>query len=286
MREGFLALADGRAVVPHEFAMVSPAPGDVHVKGAYIQGSEWVVVKLAASGFPSGGNHGCFMVMSAKTGAIDTLIDDGGWLTEARTAAAGALSINLLARSNASVVAIIGTGVQAAFQLEALRATRELTEVRVAARSIERVQSFSDIHHARACRSIDEAIDGADIVICATNSTAPILDRVAPGTHVTSIGVDMVGKSELSEELLRTAHVVVVDDLLVSREVGILQRGHVQGVDEVFPVSISDVLTERHPGRTSAQQITVAGLSGVGVQDAAIAELVMQRLMHEGGLAL
>lgn len=96
--------------------------------------------------------------------------------------------------------------------------------------------------------------------------------------HVTSIGVDMVGKCELSDSLIDTADVVMVDDVVVSQEVGILQRGGRRGENDRFPISIGDVLNERHPGRTTEQQITVAGLSGLGVQDAAIAELVMQRL--------
>jgi ornithine cyclodeaminase len=277
MRTAFLALEAGLVVAPHEFAMIAPpAPGDVHVKGAHIQGSDWVVVKLAASGFPTHGNQGCFIVMSAATGAIDTFIDDGGWLTEARTAAAGALSIDLLARHDAHVVAIIGTGVQAAFQLEALRAIRPLTEVRVAGRSIERVREFCIAHHARPCSSIDEAIDGASIVLCATNSRSAIIDRVAPGTHVTSIGVDMVGKCELSDRLLESADVVMVDDVGVSLEVGILQYG--EGKSPTTARTIGGILSKRHSGRTTSEQVTVAGLSGLGVQDAAIAELVMQRL--------
>jgi ornithine cyclodeaminase len=274
MRSAFTALADGRAVAPNEFAMTAPAPGDIHVKGAYLHGSKWVVVKLAAGGFPTPGNHGCFLIISAVTGEIDTFINDGGWLTEARTAAAGALSIEILARPEASVVAMIGSGVQAGFQLEALRAIRLLTDVRVVARSIDRVHSFAAAHGARPCTTIAEAIDGADIVICTTTSQTAVLDRVAPGTHITSIGVDMVGKCEPSHRLITTADIVVVDDIAVSRAVGILQAG----ATPTAPMTLGDILTNRRLGRETAQQVTLAGLSGLGVQDAAIAELVMQRL--------
>jgi ornithine cyclodeaminase len=217
------------------------------------------------------------LIIDAETGAIDTFVDDGGWLTEARTAAAGALSVDLLARRDASIVAIIGSGIQARFQLEALRAIRPITEVRVAARSIERVRSFATAHDAVACDSIGQAIDGAGIVICATTSTQAILDRVAPGTHVTSIGVDMAGKREPSERLIATADIVAVDDLDVSREVGILQFG-----SPAHAVTLGNILIGRARGRETAQQVTLAGLSGVGVQDAAIAELVMRGRQNAG----
>jgi ornithine cyclodeaminase len=277
MRAAFIALSDGRVVAPREFVMTSPAPGDIHVKGAYIEGSKWVVAKMAASGFPAGGNHGCFLVISAKTGAIDTCIDDGGWLTEARTAAAGALVTNHFARADATTVALIGTVVQAAFQLEALRATRPIGEVRVAARSIDRLKTFCETHGTTPSFSIDEALDGADIVICATTSKTAMVHRARPGTHVTSIGVDMLGKCELGADLIDMADVVVVDDIEVSRSVGMLQH-----LPQREVTTVGDVLAGRHPGRTSSDQITIVGLAGLGVQDAAIADLFMEANLRAG----
>jgi ornithine cyclodeaminase len=271
MRHAFRALAEGTVVAPNEFVMNTP--GDVHVKGAYLQGSKWVVFKLAAAGFPSGGNSGCFLILSADSGEIHTFVNDGGWMTEARTAAAGALSIDLLARKDASTVAIIGAGIQAGFQLDALRSIRNIGEVRIAARSVERVRTFASSHNAKPCSSIIEAIDGADIVLCATTSREVIVDRVAPGTHVTSIGVDMVGKRELSAALIEAADVVAVDDIDLSKTVGILQTSV-----RTTAVTLGDILLKRAYGRVNDEQITVAGLSGLGVQDAAIAEVLIAQL--------
>jgi ornithine cyclodeaminase/alanine dehydrogenase-like protein (mu-crystallin family) len=271
MRHAFRSIAEGTVVAPNEFVMNSP--GDVHVKGAYLHGSKWVVFKVAAAGFPLAGNSGCFFILSADSGKIDSFVNDGGWMTEVRTAAAGALSIDMLARRDASKIAIIGTGIQAAFQLEALRSIRHLKEVRVAARSIERTRTFASTHSAKPCDSIDQAIDGADIVLCATTSREALLDRVAPGTHVTSIGVDMVGKCELSAALIDAADVVAVDDIALSRSLGILQTR-----ERLTAVTLGDILLKRAYGRVNDQQVTIAGLSGLGVQDAAIAEALMSQL--------
>jgi ornithine cyclodeaminase len=277
MRVAFTADANSQTVAPQEFVLTHPDQGEVHIKGAYLIGSPWVITKFASAGFQIAGNHGFTVVMSAQSGAIEALIDDNGWLTEMRTAAAGALSVELLARPDARCVAIIGSGVQAEFQLAALRAIRHVDQVRVAGRTAANVESFARRHNAVACASIDEAVDDADIVICATTSRVPVLAHVRPGTHVTAIGADTAGKQELHPTLVRCADAVFVDDVELARRSGILQD-----LPDVNASTVGDVLTGRSAGRTGAEQITLAGLSGLGVQDAAIGELVMKQLAIMG----
>ncbi|MGL5930080.1 MAG: ornithine cyclodeaminase family protein, partial [Dermatophilaceae bacterium] len=195
MRRAFATVADRRAEMPDEFLMRHPVSGEVHVKGAHLHGSAWMVAKLVSGGFAIGGNHGCSFVLSAESGAIEVLIDDGGWLTEIRTAAAGALTVDVLARKDASSLAILGSGIQAQFQLDALRSILpRLGDIRVAGRTAAHVREFARRNDCVAAASIAEAVDGADVIVCATTSRAPIVERIAPGVHVTSVGVDVAGK--------------------------------------------------------------------------------------------
>jgi ornithine cyclodeaminase len=273
MRDAFVTLANGGAIAPDEFMLSHPVSGEVHIKGAHLIGSPWMVTKVVSAGFQTPGNHGFSVVLSAQSGAIEALIDDNGWLTEVRTAAAGALSVQLLARQDARSVAIIGSGIQAGYQLAALRCVREVSDVRVAGRTSHKVNQFADEHGAVAYASVSEAVRGADIVICATTSRAPVLDWVEPGTHITAMGADMAGKRELSISLMERADAVIVDDVALARHAGVLQ-----GVGDRTVGTIGELLTKRAAGRVARDQITVAGLCGLGVQDAAIAGVVMGRL--------
>jgi ornithine cyclodeaminase len=270
MRKGFIDLAAAKIVTPEEFVMQHPDQGDIHIKGAHIFGSRWMVTKVAAAGFAVPGNHGCMIGISAETGAVEMLVDDGGWLTEVRTAAAVALSVDLLARTDATKLAIIGVGVQAEFQIEAIRNVRNITDVSVYARTPEKVANFAASHDARPCGSLNEVLANADIVLCATTSYAAIITDPASlprGVHVTASGADMVGKRELSTDVVDSANVLAVDDVALATRVGILQ-GSTKAA-----VSLGQLLTGT-PGRTSADQRTIAGLSGLGMQDAAIFELL------------
>jgi ornithine cyclodeaminase/alanine dehydrogenase-like protein (mu-crystallin family) len=274
MRRGFIDLAGERITSPEEFVMQHPACGDIHIKGAHIFGSRWMVTKIAAAGFTVKGNHGCVIGIDAETGKIEVLVDDGGWLTEVRTAAAVALSVDVLARTNANKLAVIGVGVQAQFQIEAVRHVRQISEIAVYGRTAEKVAAFASAHDARACSSVDEAISNADIVLCATTSYAAIITnakQIRPGVHITASGADMVGKRELSEQVVEAANVVAVDNVALATRVGILQAVREDVAKQ--SVSIGQLLTGTL-GRTSDTQKTVAGLSGLGMQDAAIFELV------------
>jgi ornithine cyclodeaminase len=275
MRHGFEALARKDVVAPGEFAMSHPDSGDIHVKGAHLIGSRWLAVKVASAGFAVPGNHGCILVIGADNGQVEVLIDDDGWLTEVRTAAAAALTCDLLARPDAHIVAVVGAGAQAGFQIDALRSIRPLDDVRVAARDNAKLRDFTARHEARPCSSLDAALSDAGIVLCATTSRVPVLERVeqlAGGAHVTATGADMAGKRELGADLVRAADLVVVDDVDLARRAGILQDAPERRV-----ATVGELLSGAAPARTSSEQITLAGLSGLGVQDAAIVELVMQR---------
>jgi ornithine cyclodeaminase len=274
VRAAFVAMSDGTVVAPDELAMVLGHGGELHVKGAYLGGSH-LAFKAASGGFPKGGNAGFTAVLDADTGELVAILDDGGWLTEIRTAAASAVSAALLARPESTSLAILGGGFQAAFQVAALREAFMLSDVRSWSRSAATRQRFAAENDTRAMDTVAEAVAGADIVICCTSAREPVLHAsvLTPGTHVVAMGSDMLGKRELADDVLESADVVVADSVDVTSRVG--ELAHVPSA-AVRAVELGDVLTGRAAGRTSATQVTVSDHCGLGLQDAAMAQLVMK----------
>jgi ornithine cyclodeaminase len=203
---------------------------------------------------------------------------DGTFVTAARTAAGSALATRLLAREDARVLAIIGTGVQARSHARALPRVRDFSEIRVAGRDAARVEAFAQElgPAARAAGSYEEAVRGADVVAATTHATEPVVRRdwLSPGVHVNSVGVNPAGR-ELDAE-------TVADSLLVveSRESALapppsgapelagIDPGHVHA-------ELGELVAGVKSGRTSSDQITLYKSVGVAVQDAAAAALVL-----------
>jgi len=276
VRAAFIAMSEGEVVAPDELAMVLDHGGELHVKGAYLGGAH-LAFKAASGGFPQGGNAGFTAVLDADTGGLVAILDDGGWLTEIRTAAASAVSAGVLARPESTSLAILGGGFQAAFQVAALREAFTLSDVRSWSRSAATRERFAAENETRAVDTVAEAVADADIVICCTAAREPVLSvsALAPGAHVVAMGADMYGKRELADDVLESADVVVADSVDVTSRVG--ELAHVSSAAR-RAVELGDVLTGRSPGRTSATQLTVSDHCGLGLQDAAMAELVMKGL--------
>jgi ornithine cyclodeaminase len=224
------------------------------------------------------------LVISANDGALVGVLSDNGFLTELRTGAAGAVAADLLARHDVTTAAIVGAGSQARYQLEALLQVRSIECVRVASRSPERARTFVEEIESLGlsgslCDSVQEAVRGAGIVITTTPSTAPLLEAswLDAGTHVTAVGSDEPSKQELFPDVLARAGVVAVDDRRQAASFGELHHAIEAGTrteDDV--VTLGELLDGVAPGRVGDEEITVADLTGVGVQDAAIAALVLR----------
>jgi ornithine cyclodeaminase len=273
-RAAFERLHEGAVEAPPEFVMSHPNGGDIHIKGAHLHGSTWMVVKLATAGFQRSGNHGCFLGIKSDCGVTEVLVDDDGLLTELRTAAAVAMSVDLLAVRDARTLAIIGSGVQAQYQLDFVRTVRSFSDVCVTSRNTERAEVFAARNNIRSSATIEGALDDADVVLIATNSTVPVMHSrkgLKPGAHVTSSGADMVGKVEIAPDLVGQFDVVAVDDLALARRVGLLRQTTMRDVTTI------GALLAGATGRVDNQQITIAGLSGLGVQDASIFAALLDR---------
>jgi ornithine cyclodeaminase/alanine dehydrogenase-like protein (mu-crystallin family) len=287
--DAFRALHRGEATLPSVISVPFEGPdGVAHIKAGHLHDDAVWTVKVSGDFDPGDGgpvlHSGLMLVLSAVDGTLVGVLADNGYLTELRTGAAGAVAADLLSRPDATTVAIVGAGSQARFQLEALCQVRSIDRVRVASRSPERAQLFVDEIAdlglaARLCGSVEEAVRDADIVITATPSTVPLVDAewLDAGTHVTAVGSDEPGKQELAPEVLARASVVAVDDRRQAASFGELHHAKERGLrTEEDVVTLGELLEGVAQGRTGPDEITVADLTGVGVQDAAIAALVVR----------
>jgi alanine dehydrogenase len=217
-------------------------------------------------------HHATILLFEPETG--EPLVTmDGRLITEVRTAAVSAVATDHLARGAASVLAIIGSGVQARSHLEALRLVREFREVRVW--SPRRAAAFAEEHGVDAAASAEEAVRGADVVVTATTSPTPVLsgEWLSPGAHINAVGAPRPDWRELDDEVLRRAKVYVD-----SREAAMKESGDVIAAREVL-AEIGEVVSGAEQGRRSLEEVTLFKSVGLAVEDVATAELVYRNAL-------
>lgn len=207
---------------------------------------------------------------------------DGTAITALRTAAGSALATRLLAREDATTLAILGTGVQARAHAQALPRVRAFTEVRVAGRDRAKAEAFAAEIGATAMSSFGEACDGADVVCATTHADEPVVLRshLGPGTHVTSVGFNPTGR-EVDDATVAEALVAVESRASAFAPVPAGSPDlTAANADEV--VEIGELLDGRRTGRTSPDELTLYKSVGVAVQDAAAAALVLRVALEQG----
>jgi len=289
-----VAYSQGRGEAPVTVFAPAGPDGDVHVKSAWLPGRPFFTVKVAtwfaaraARGGSAGG--GMVAVFDAVTGDLHSLLEDEHHLSDIRTAAAGALAARHLARPGAATLAVIGTGVQAYLQTLAAAAERPIRTVRLWGRAPDRTGRLAHLLRRRLpgtavspVPDIRGAVAGADLVVTATASRAPLVraDWLDPGTHVTAVGADDAGKCELEPALLARADRLVVDSRELAGRYGDVARALAEHVlpSGCAPAELGELLAGLAPGRTADRDITVCKLIGVGVQDLAAAEVAVTRL--------
>jgi ornithine cyclodeaminase len=285
VEQAFTWLAEGRVDMPPiQHITVSEGPGDVDIKSAYVRGLDHFAIKIA-SGFFQNAQHGLptgsglMVVLSAKTGFCRAVLLDNGYLTDLRTALAGAVAARHLAPSTVETAGIVGTGRQAELQARALHLVRPFERLLIHGRTPKKAEALARRLgdtlgvQARAEPSLQELARHSQCVVTTTPSTAPLLtpDMLHPGLHITAMGSDIPGKQELHPDILRTAHRVVVDRRSQSERLGELQ--HLPDAERArLPLhELGELTSGRVPGRENDQHITVCDLTGTGVQDTAIA---------------
>jgi ornithine cyclodeaminase len=242
---------------------------------AYLPSSNVLEVKLvslfegnAGTDLPT--HQAAIAVFDPERGNIVALMD-GTYITATRTAAGAALSVRELARKDARVLAICGTGVQGRSHLEALRRLRDWDEIRVAGRDPSKAEF-----------TFEDAVRGADVVCATTHSPEPVvrLEWLKPGVHVTSVGMNPEG-FEVDAPLVEQA-AVFVESRAAAFAPFPAGAGELAALDQAEVTEIGEVLAGTRPGRTGDEQLTLYKSVGVGVMDAAAAALVLAAARERG----
>jgi len=288
MERAFAAYSNGEAVIPPVGQLdFEDPPGDCHIKYGYLKHGSTFTIKIATGfwknperGLASG--NGVVLVFSSETGELLTIFQDEGYLTDIRTAAAGAVAAKYLAPPQIGCIGIIGAGLQAKLQLEYLREVTPCRRVKLWARAIDRARALTvagfDIE---VVASPAEVAASARLIVTTTASRNWLLGAadVRPGSHITALGADGGGKQELDPQLFALAGIRAVDSLSQCSQYGDSAFALEQGLIEMQDlVELGRVIQEPALRRQSAQDISIADLTGVAVQDMAIAELALQGL--------
>jgi ornithine cyclodeaminase/alanine dehydrogenase-like protein (mu-crystallin family) len=281
MREAVLAQSRGDCdtPMPMHLDLASGGGGEVHIKSSYRKGGSHFALKIA--GTYATRPYGMVVLVSSRTGETEAYFDDGGYLTDLRTAAVSALVARELGRTDA-VLGILGSGVQARLQAELHAEVLSLSEIHVWGRSP---------HRAAACvREIGVRLPGVRVVaadspadvaanalliVTATASRAPLLAAgdIRGGTHISAVGADSPGKQELDPEILRRASLVLVDSLAQCERLGELQHALSEKSRAVEIGAFCE-----NPTAFDRSGITVADFTGLGAEDLFVAEACLQGL--------
>ncbi|WP_407169157.1 ectoine utilization protein EutC [Bradyrhizobium sp. ORS 111] len=293
VEDAFHSLATKAVVMPPVLRLDIPQHrGEVDVKTAYVPGLDSLAIKISPGffdnpkiGLPS--TSGMMVLLSSKTGLVQALLLDNGYLTDVRTAAAGAVAAKYLARKDACVAAILGAGMQAKLQLRALTLVRPIHEARIWARDASKTRKVAQElsvelgFSVTACLEPIEAVAGSHVIVTTTPADQPILSAtwLQPGHHVTAMGSDAEYKNELDPAAIARADLYVADSLTQTRRLGELHHAISTGAvaeEANFP-ELGQIISKAKSGRIDDRQITVADLTGTGVQDTAIANLAFAR---------
>jgi len=292
IEEGFVAYSQGKVVVPPVGEMIfQKPPGDVHIKYGYILGDDYYVIKIASGfyenaklGLPS--NHGLMLLFKRQTGELSSILLDEGFLTDVRTAAAGAVAAKYLAPKNVRKIGILGAGVQGKIQLTFLKSVVACSDVMVWGINQKELDAYQEAmepfgYAIQTTRNASEVASNCNLIVTATPSQKPLLlaDDIQRGTHITAVGSDTPEKNELDPKILQRADIVVADsvqqclsrgEIFQAIRAGILKKERVR--------ELGKVISQKKLQRISENQITVADLTGVAVQDIQISKAVYEAL--------
>ncbi|HDS5479017.1 ornithine cyclodeaminase family protein [Serratia liquefaciens] len=292
LKEGFIAYSKQQVQQPPvQHFLFEQAAGDCCIKSAWLEGDEQFVLKVS-SGFyrnPAQGlasNQGLMMAFSAQTGEPQALLLDEGWLTALRTALAGRIVAELCAPTEIPAIGIVGCGMQALLQLQQLKPLTACREVWVWGRNEPALQAYRRRAEAEGFR-VHTTQDAAELaahcrlIITTTPSREPILRAtdIRPGTHITAVGADSHGKQELESGLVARADVLLADSVSQCTEYGEIATAYQQGLLASIPlVELGTALAQGKKVRSDPEQITLADLTGLAIQDVQIVKGILARL--------
>ena len=287
IEDAFKSLALGKTTMPPILRLdIEKYHGESDVKAAYIDGLDSYAIKVASGffnnpnlGLPS--SNGLMILLDSKTGMLKSVLLDKGYLTDVRTAIAGAIAAKHLSNPESSNVGIIGAGIQAKMQLEALLLVRNIKTAYIWSRDSKKtnkfVQNIKDKINIKiiACESPEQTVNLSEILITCTPSKSPIIksEWLKKGLHITAMGSDAEMKNELDPKIIKDCDYYIPDSQSQTSILGELNHAIKAGLvsAEKKYNELGSVIINPNLGRRNINDVTVADLTGTGVQDTAIA---------------
>ena len=296
IEDAFKNLAKGNTIMPPILRLdVHKYNGETDVKAAYIEGLDSYAIKVASGffnnpklGIPS--SNGMMILFDSQTGVIKSVLLDKGYLTDVRTAIAGSIAAKYLSNPESTKVGIIGAGLQAKLQLEALKLVRSIDIAFIWSRDLVKLDNFiKEIQYLNLtiekCSSIEELINKSEIVVTTTPSKSPLIksDWLKKGLHITAMGSDAEEKNEIDPQIIKDCDSYVPDSQSQTTVLGELHHAISENI--VSPSDnfneLGDIILNPDLGRKSKDDITLCDLTGTGVQDTAIARFTFDIAMSK-----
>tara|TARA_B100000073_G_scaffold52679_1_gene38838 strand:- start:25 stop:999 length:975 start_codon:yes stop_codon:yes gene_type:complete len=286
IEDAFKSLSKGKTVMPPIMRIdIEKYHGESDIKAAYVEGLDSFAIKIASGffdnpklGLPS--SNGLMVLLDSETGVIKSVLLDEGYLTDTRTAIAGAIAAKYLSNQDASNLGIIGAGIQARLQLKAILLVRKINKINLWARDKVKVDEFIDslkdlnidINISESCKDLASS---SDIIITTTPSKKPLLefDWIKKGTHITAMGSDAEQKNELHPAMIKLCDKYIPDNQPQTTILGELHHAIKENIispDHKF-YDLGSIIIDPSLGRKNKEDITICDLTGTGVQDTAIA---------------
>jgi len=287
IEDAFKSLALGKTTMPPILRLdIEKYHGESDVKAAYIEGLDSYAIKVASGffnnpklGLPS--SNGLMILLDSQTGVLKSVLLDKGYLTDVRTAIAGAIAAKHLSNKEASNAGIIGAGIQAKMQLEALLLVRKIKSANLWSRDSEKTKIFAEnlkktINiNINLCETPHEVVNLSEIVITTTPSKSPIIksEWLKKGLHITAMGSDAEQKNELDPQIIKDCDLYIPDNQSQTSILGELHHAIKNGIisSEIEFNDLGQIILDPSLGRKNINDITIADLTGTGVQDTAIA---------------
>lgn len=291
VKQSFIDYSSGRLIAAPINLLHFKDDSDAHIKIAAVEDCPYFSIKVATMypqnmlhGLPV--NNGTIFLFNAKTGELSAVLQDKGYLTDMRTAVAGAIITHSLASKTAKTVAIIGTGIQALYQVQALKKLINFDRLLIYGRKTAKADALKDQLKnnmsgitIQLAKSVEEAVKGSEIIVTTTSSTLPLIkgDWLVAGQHITALGADDAYKRELDTTCFEKANAIYLDSIPLNKQYGEFSEAFnhnssIIGKTREFGQLFSDLDTIQASPKSG---IIIAKLVGLGVQDLAAATVVM-----------
>ncbi|HEY1371318.1 MAG TPA: ornithine cyclodeaminase family protein [Candidatus Binatia bacterium] len=298
VEQAFRDLAEGKAEMPvRPTIRVPDPPGVINVMPAYLGTMGALGMKLV-SGYPQNPSkfdmptiQATILYSDCRTGKLLAIME-GGYITAVRTGAASGVATKYMARKESATVGVLGSGIQAGTQLEAICAVRKIKSVKVYSPTAAHREDFAKRMASKlgvdvaAVDAAEKAVRGLDIVIAASSSKQPILrgEWLSPGAHINGIGSHTTDARELDESAVKKSRVVVDAMDAALREAGDLLMPMADGAigKEHIVAELGEVVLGRKAGRARADEITLFKSQGLAIEDVCTAKLVYERAKAQG----